>query len=283
MSRYEVALAHMVIGGIPYYMEQMHSDRSLAENIEEMFFDNSAAKQEFHDVYVGLFSSSDKYIATVRALGKNFYGLTRNEISTAINMKTGGDLTKLIENLELSGIIRHYTRYGAARKETVYQLADFFSLFYLRFIENAKTSRPSWQSVQRTGQFFAWAGISFELVVIAHIQQLQKALGIPAVSECYCWRGMTPDEKGVQIDLVIEWDGGRIDYLCEMKFTEAKYTLTKDDEENMLEKVDVFLHSKQRKPSHSLLVALVTSHDMRDRRLSSTVNMQVTLDDLFDS
>lgn len=37
----------------------------------------------------------------------------------------------LAENLEESDVIRTYTRYGGVRKETVYQLVDFFSSIFL--------------------------------------------------------------------------------------------------------------------------------------------------------
>lgn len=49
-----------------------------------MFFANESAKQEFRDVYVGLFKSSEKYIDIVKALGRKFYGMTRQKISEII-------------------------------------------------------------------------------------------------------------------------------------------------------------------------------------------------------
>lgn len=53
--------------------------------------------------------------------------MTQKEISTAIDVKTGGTLSSLLENLMESGIVRAYPRYGGERVETVYQLVDFFS------------------------------------------------------------------------------------------------------------------------------------------------------------
>lgn len=284
MSRYEIALSYMVIGGIPYYMDLFRNDYTLAENIDEMFFANDASKQEFKDVYVGLFKSSEKYIDIVKVLGKHFYGQKRSEIAAAIGMKTGGGLSKMIENLKLSGIIREYTRYGGERKESVYQLTDFFSLFYLRFIEgNSVARRGSWRSLQRTPAFFAWAGNSFELLCIIHQQQLCDKLRIVNMTDCYCWRGKASDGSSAQIDLLIEWHGERTDYLCEMKFSENKYTITKELEEDLLNRVDAFMISKQRKPSHSLQVIMVTTLGLRDRRVSTCVNNEVVLDDLFAS
>ena len=282
MSRYEIALCHMILGGIPYYMDLFRNDKTLTENIDDMFFANESAKQEFRDVYVGLFKSSEKYIDIVKALGRKFYGMTRQEISEVIGIKTGGTLSKMIDNLKYSGIIREYPRLGKQRKETVYQLIDFFSLFYLRFIEgNNMAHRGNWRSLQRTSSFFVWAGNTFELLCINHQRQLCNKLRIANLTSCYCWAGNAPDGKGAQIDLLLEWDGERTDYLCEMKFSESKYVVSKEMEENLQNKIDAFLASKQHKASHSLQVVLVTSFGLRDKRDTSCINEEVTLDDLF--
>lgn len=110
---------------------------------------------------------------------------------------------------------------------------------------------------------------------------MNDKLRIANLTSCYCWSGNTPDGKGAQIDLLLEWDGERTDYLCEMKFSESKYVITKETEENLHNKIEAFLASKQHKPSHSLQVVLVTSFGLKDRRDASCVNEEVTLDDLF--
>ena len=84
-----------------------------------------------------------------------------------------------------------------------------------------------------------------------------------------------------QIDLMIEWHGERTDYLCEMKFAENKFTVTKELEEDLLDRVDAFMSSKQHKPSHSLQVVMVTTMGIKDKRVSTCINSEVTLDDLF--
>lgn len=63
--------------------------------------------------------------------------MTRAEIESHLKIKSGGTLSKMLDNLIESGIIKTYKRYGEARVTTVYQLKDFFSLFYLRFIETS--------------------------------------------------------------------------------------------------------------------------------------------------
>ena len=176
LSRYEVALTYMVIGGVPYYMDSFRPDRTMADNINTIYFNKDKARQEFKDVYAGLYSSSEVYINVIRQLGKRFYGMSRTELLEALDKKGGGNFSDVLENLIDSGIIRSYTLYGSPRKQTVYQLMDFFTLFYLRFCEN--TDFTSWRSVQRSKPFYSWAGNSFELLVVEHIQQLADALRI---------------------------------------------------------------------------------------------------------
>ena len=39
MERYDIAQAYMIMGGIPYYLKQLESGRTLADNIETVFQD----------------------------------------------------------------------------------------------------------------------------------------------------------------------------------------------------------------------------------------------------
>lgn len=279
LSRYEIALTYMVIGGVPYYMDSIRPDRTMADNINAIYFDKDKARQEFKDVYTGLYSSSEIYIHVIRELGKRFYGMTRDELLKAIGKKGGGSFSDILENLIDSGIIRSYTLYGSPRKQTVYQLVDFFTLFYLRFVENSDFT--SWRSVQRSKPFYTWAGNTFELLVLEHMPQLANALRIKEYATPFSWRGVTPDNVGVQIDLIIPATAERAEYICEMKFSEGKYTLSGDDVEEITRQISAVRNSKIHKPSHSIYVALVTSFGVTESKHKIHVNDIVTLDSLF--
>ena len=279
LSRYEIALTYMVIGGVPYYMDSIRPDRTMADNINAIYFDKDKARQEFKDVYTGLYSTSETYINVIRQLGKRFYGMTRDELLNAVDKKGGGTFTDVLENLMDSGIIRSYTLYGGARKQTVYQLVDFFTLFYLRFVENSDFT--SWRSLQRSKPFYTWAGNTFELLVMEHMPQLANALRIKEYATPFCWRGKTPDGEGVQIDLIIPATAERANYICEMKFSEGKYTLSNDDVEEMTRQISAVSKAKIHKPSHSIYVALVTTFGTTDSKHKTHINEIVTLDSLF--
>ena len=282
LSQYEIAVNYMVMGGIPYYMDKLQFDKTLTQNIDDIFFKNKSVHQEFEDVYTGLFASNERYVDVVKILSGKFYGMTRSELAKASGISSGGTLSKIISNLLQSDIIREYPRIGAARMEKVYQLKDFFTLFYFNFLSNKGLSHSgNWKSIQRTAQFYSWAGNTFELLVTDHIQQLTDALRIATVSNSFCYTGKSPDGTGAQIDLVIQWEGERTDYLCEMKFSENEYVFNADYQCNMLNKLDAFVNSKHHNKTHSVQIVLVTTYGLHQNEYSSSVNQVVTFEQLF--
>jgi len=283
MSRYEIALGYMALGGVPFYMSKLRSDLSLTDNIDRIFFAGENIHQEFKDVYAGLYSSKEKYVEIVKALGSKFYGMTQAEIIDTTGMNSGGTFSKLLDNLYESGVIRKYPRYGGGRVETIYQLTDFFSLFYLKFIEGNQSKGGMWHSINRTGKFYSWAGETFELLCIAHLPQIQKALHVYSIDRNYSWRGIGRSGAGAQIDLVLVGDAIRTDYLCEMKFSENEYSITADYNMNLRNKLDAFAASKQHIRTHSIQIALVSSFGLAEGSHSDVVNHSVVLDDLFAS
>ena len=281
LSRYEMCICYMALGGIPYYLDKLRNNLTITENIDNIFFADEKIRQEFKDVYTGLYASKERYIDIVKALGSKFYGMTQSEIAAAINIKSGGTLSGLISNLKESGIIREYPRLGNPRAETVYQLKDFFSLFFLRFIENKQVKKGIWNTLSGTPAFYTWAGESFELLCTEHIAKIQDALRISSIDRNYCFTGKSPDGTGAQIDLVIESRAARTDYICEMKFTSTKFSITQADSENFNNKISAFQSSKMHNDTHSIQFVLITALGITNGEHTSMVNNIITLEHLF--
>jgi DNA-binding MarR family transcriptional regulator len=49
-------------------------------------------------------------------------------------LSAGGSVTRILKELEESDFIRKYISYGKKERNSLYQLTDFYSLFYLKFI-----------------------------------------------------------------------------------------------------------------------------------------------------
>ena len=97
----------MIMGGVPYYLSLLSNKLSLEQNIDKLFFmDGGELWDEFAHLYKTLFSNSDSYIRVVEALSKKKGGLTREEIIHEIDKPSGGDLTKILNDLILSGFVR---------------------------------------------------------------------------------------------------------------------------------------------------------------------------------
>ena len=279
LSRYEMCVCYMALGGIPFYLDKLRNDLTITQNIDNIFFADEQIHQEFKDVYTGLYSSKERYIDVVKAIGSQFYGMTQSEISKAVEVKSGGTLSNLLDNLKESGIIREYPRYGNQRVETVYQLKDFFSLFYLRFVNNRQAKKGQWNSLHRTPAFYTWAGDTFELLCVEHLPQLQSALRIVSIDRNYCWRGKTSEGKGAQIDLLLESKASRTDYVCEMKFSQSEYAIDKEYEMQLRNKLGAF---RDATGTHDALhVTMITTYGVKQNSHSSIVQSQVKLDDLF--
>ena len=207
--------------------------------------------------------------------------MTQAEISAATETKTGGTLSKILKNLLESGVIREYPKYGGDRVENVYQLVDFFSLFYLRFINGKHVQHGMWHSINRTGEFNTWIGNTFELVCILHLENILKAANIASADRNYCWNGKGPDKRGAQIDLVVESNAGRTDYIFEMKYYSGLYPISAEDADSIENKVNAFSSSPMHKTTHSIQVIIVTTKGVANGTHRDAINQVITLEDLF--
>lgn len=278
LSRYDIAVYYMIMGGIPYYLDMLDTRMSLSQNIDNLMFRlNGALAHEFPNLYAALFQNSDAYIKIVETLSRKKIGLSRSEIIQATGMESGNGLTTILHNLEWCGFIRQYKQYKAARKESIlYQLTDFFTLFHFRFLNDKKVT--NWLSIQGKPTFHTWAGLTFELLVLDHIEQMKQRLGIHGIATReYAWR-CTDSEQGAQIDLVVERADNTMN-LCEIKFCIAPYTIDKTYEMNLRNKLaKLATESGKRK---SIQLTFVSTYGLLPNAHSGIVNNEVLLDDLF--
>jgi hypothetical protein len=251
---------------------------SLAQNIDELLFrPNGLLVREFSNLYAALFKNSDDYIKVVEALSKKKAGMNRSEIIKATSLPSGNGLTTVLKNLEWCGFIRKYQNYKATRNDsTLYQLIDFFTLFHFNFMVARKFN--NWTAMHNTPAFHTWAGLTFELLALNHIHQIKAKLSILGInSEEYAWR-CNEIVQGSQIDLVIDRADNTCN-LCEMKFSIGYFSIDKDYEMNLRNKISRFMESAGR--HQSIQLTFVTTFGIEPNTHSGIVNNEVILDDLF--
>jgi AAA+ ATPase superfamily predicted ATPase len=284
MSRKDITLAYMALGGAPYYWTLLERDKSLEQNFDMLFFSkNAPLALEFKRLYRSVFESPEPYIAVVSTLGTRKAGLTRDEIvQSTPNMGNDGTLTEILENLELSGFVRRYSATGKIKRESIFQLIDNYTLFYFQFIRDyAGKDEAHWSHMRQDQHRVAWEGLAFERICLQHTRQIKAALGISGVAtEESAWmkRGDGNDCGGAQIDLVIR-RGDRVTNLCEVKFASGEYEISSAYETVLRNKIETF--RRETKTKDTLHLTFVTTYGLARNSHASIARSQITLDDLF--
>lgn len=287
-SRRQIAECYMVMGGIPYYFSMMDKSLSLAQNIDRLFFGvDSELRDEFSALYRALFKKPEPYIAVVTALAEVGEGLVRREIVSRTGIADNGAFSTMLEELEQCGFIRSYLPFGAEivpsggrlPKETLFQLTDFFTMFYFAFIRKNKFHDSQfWSHSQNSPTHNTWAGLVFEKLCLSHIPQIKQRLGIAGVQTNACsWRSR-PDSPKVQIDLLIDRKDETVN-LCEMKFSRSEYEIDSEEEKKLLRRMNVFM--EETRTDKSIILTLVTTVGMKRNSHSDLIQSVVTVDDLF--
>jgi AAA+ ATPase superfamily predicted ATPase len=279
-SRYSIAECYMTMGGIPYYLSKIQRGLSVAQNIDNLFFaENAELKNEFQNLYASLFKNAADCIKIVEALSSKAKGLTRQEIENTTKLKSGGGLTTTLKNLEYCGFIRSYNNFGKRKYEQFYQLLDAYTLLYFKYLEQNKYNDTAfWTNSLNTPQHNAWAGYAFEILVLQHINEVKKVLGISGIqSAVSLWRS-EHSKPAAQIDLVINRKDGIIN-ICEIKFANNEFKITEIYEKNLRNKISAFKdETKTRKAIHLLLL---TTYGLSKNKYFGIAQKEIILDDLF--
>ena len=281
-DRYQLLELYMTMGGIPYYLENIRVNRSIAQNIDRMFFTpNGILRLEYASLYRSLFNKYERHVAIVEALAKKSKGLSRKEIVKIAGLSSGGSTSMVIDELVQSGFIKKYIPFGKTKRDALYQLIDPYSLFYLTFVKDSKAEgEGAWLSRMNHPGWKAWSGYAFEHICTYHIKQIKKQLGIAGVyAEISPWRSSQAD-KGVQIDLLIDRDD-RIINVCEMKFSTSEFVIHKSYAEKLAHKLMVFKTETGTKKT--VLLTMITTFGIKQnehaRRL---VHDSLDMNALFD-
>lgn len=283
MTRYGILECYMAMGGIPFYWSMLERGKSVAQNIDALFFSQTGKLHyEYNELYKSLFKNPESYIKVVETLGTKRIGMTRDELIHEGGMSSNGLLTRILEDLEACGFIRKYSYQGTKRTTAIYQLIDNYTLFYYKFLHNRTgVDENFWSLNTNTPVRNTWEGLAFERVCFEHIRQIKQALGIAGVStQIYSWQ--VKDDpvygNGAQVDMVID-RADRIVNLCEMKFSTTAYAIEKSDDENLRHKASRFRETQKRhKAVHSILI---TPFGIKPNMYQYSVQNVVTAEDLF--
>lgn len=283
LSRRDVVDTYMILGGIPYYWRQLDKALSIPQNIDQLFFSrNAKLKYEYKQLYESLFRLAGTHTKIIATLNGRKGGMTRKEIAIATKLPENGNLTRTLEELEQCGFIRSLKSFQARNKNTIYQLIDHFTMFYLKFIHgNDALNEHYWSSNTNSPALAAWRGLAFERVCLWHIRQIKESLGIAGVSaDVYAWKHDSdgPSLPGTQIDLLID-RADHIVNICEIKYTHTPFEITNAEMANLYNKIETFL--RVTKTSQTPHLTFVTANGLAHNANWHNVQSEVLLNDLF--
>jgi uncharacterized protein len=225
-----IADIYMMLGGIPFYLEQLQVGESPTVAIERLcFMEGGLLKNEYENLYKAIFENAENHEAIVESLANAKGGLSREEIIKKSKIQGGGPYQRTIDELMVSGFVREETPFGRKKRGSIYKLIDEYSVFYHKFIKANKKAQPGiWQLLANSQTYKIWTGYAFETLCAKHITEIKKVLGIENVyteTSSFSYKG-NDAKDGFQIDLVIDRKDKTIN-LCECKYYEAEFEVTK--------------------------------------------------------
>jgi len=283
LNQYQIVQLYMAMGGVPHYLKEIKPGLSAAQNIDAICFSNTGIlKNEYKNLYAALFSKPEKHLQIIELLSKKWKGYTRSEIIKQSKFTNGGALTKILTELEECSFISSYSPFGKMKRETLYRLTDEYSMFYLKFIKpNSFAKKGLWMQLSQKQTWKSWSGFAFESLCLKHLEKIKNKLGISGVytrAGSFVYKGEN-EKEGFQIDLLIDREDRCIN-LCEMKFYDSKFIVTKKYADELRKKNRLFQESSKTKKH--LFVTLVTTFglDYNEDSLGLIDNV-VEMGDLF--
>jgi len=281
LDRYQIIQLYMVLGGIPYYWDEVDRGKSAAQNINDICFaKNGLLVNEFMNLFRSLFDNYQNHEIIIDALAKKATGLTRSEIVELTGLPNAGSTTRTLSELEQSGFLRKYTPFNKIGRNSLYQLVDFYSLFYLRFVKDNRDYDPKfWKNHYDTPGYRAWSGYAFEQVAMYHLEEIKKELGISGVQTSVSSWKSKQKQGGCQIDLLINRRDQVIN-LCEMKYSINPFRIDKKYTDEIRNKIAIF--KKETKTRKSVFFTMITTFGLQDNsNTNSLVQNSITMDALF--
>lgn len=278
LTHYQIVQLYMTIGGIPHYLQHIRQGLSTTQIINELCFQKDGIlRDEFDNLYAALYNGHERHVEIVKALATTWKGMSRQDIIKATSLSDGGGISKILQELTTASFVTEILPYGKNKKETLYRLTDEYSLFYLKFIAGKRAGNKNfWLKASKENTYKIWCGYAFENICIKHVEAIKKALGIDGVHT----QVSGYKSEGLQIDMLIDRADDTIN-LCEMKFYNTEYTITKEYAAKLRERRALFQEATNNRKL--LQNTIVTTYPLKPNMHSlEVIDNTVNMHDLFE-
>lgn len=245
----EKAIMYGVTGGIPMYLEQFSSHKTIKENLLDTIFDRNAIlfeepsnllKQELRD------PANYNAIITAIASGKT----KLSEIATTVGMQTG-PCTKYINNLISLGILKREAPITEPNsKRPIYLIEDQLFRFWYRFVPrnmaDILSGRIEKAYERVVGDLLSdYMGLVFEDMCRDFLLYHDDALPFNIEGIGQWWGGNPKTKKQAQIDIIVtSSDERRSGIVGSCKFTNSP--MGKSEKELMEDYAEAMGHFEKR-------------------------------------
>ncbi len=286
LKRSHIIEIYMALGGVPYYLTYVEKGLTATENIQKILCDSNAPlKDEFTKLFKSLFKSANTYAELIRLIAAKKEGISRGELEKKAKLSPGGGrLSAQLKQLEQTNFIVSLVPWGKTRGEC-YKVIDEFCLFWLSWLAGSKIKErlgDFWTKQIQKPNYQVWAGYAFEAVCHKHITHIIAALKINSAESVSTWRAknnVAEEIAGAQIDLLIDRNDDAIT-LCEIKYTDKPFAITKPYAEVLKRKIEVF--RKTTKTKKEIFMALICANGVKENSFSKEIiSGMLALDALF--
>lgn len=228
LSAYDIYKLLSIVGGVPWYLEQLNSKITADENIKQLAFEkNGLLVSEFDNIFHDLFNGKGvmykKILNTLKDGAK-----TLAEVRQSMDFPHSGTLSQMMEHLIIAGFVSKQSLWSFKTakplKQSLYGITDPYMRFYLKMIEPnlSKISVGGFRdiSLQQFPGFEAHLGLQLEYLLLQNRPILLKAIGIRGediISDGPYRQTKTTTQKGCQIDYLIQTATKSL-FVCEFKF-----------------------------------------------------------------
>jgi len=282
----EVMDGYLTVGGVPEYLHRINKHSSILIGIcEESFKKNSYFSSEKNRIFISSFATNIHYEHIIDYLSQVKYA-TRVDIEKELKVKSGGNLSAVLEDLELCGFIERYQPYQSQEKSKLirYCIKDSYLRFYFKFIAPLSKRIAQGDFMKNPLQalnsesYQKWLGLAFERFCRENSQLIATILGFSAVrykAGAFFNRATSKADAGYQIDLLFD----RADHvitLCEIRYTQAKTGI------EAIEDVSRKLQYMPVKGSKTIEKVLISASGATDALIGrGYFDRVITLEDIF--
>lgn len=281
---------YMVMGGIPFYLQEIEKGLSVPQNVDRLcFYHKGLLFSEFKNLFTSLFNKASIHERLIHIISKSRKGIMSREIVAKMrNITSGGSLYKRLEELEVAGFVLGFVPYGFNKKNKVYRIIDEYTLFYLTWIDLIKNklkqidkSKGYWEDKVHAQAWKSWAGYAFEDVCFKHLSVIKKKLHVKpsAIADSWQYSPRGGSEEGAQIDLLFDREDDVIT-ICEIKHHIPTYVFDKEEAHKLQRRVEIF--KKNTKTTKQVQLALITINPIKPTLYSEELIVgNVTMSDFF--